>query len=278
MPSLDQNALLSAIRAILRPIVGLLLKFGLPYREFVELAKSVFVEVASSDYGIRGRPTNISRVAILTGLSRKEVKRQRDLLAAEEPAPANKTSAATRVLSGWYQDEDFLNKNGKPRKLRSDSSRNQFEDLCSRYAIEIPPSTMLKELIRVGAVEETTDGELKVKLRYYMPTQLDPQWIMNAGSYLADLTTTINHNLSVEEGSSTQFIGRATEPEIPVDLEPKFQQFVAEQGQQFLETIDDWLADHRVSIKENPDTETIRLGAGVFFIRGVNQEHEIKTA
>ena len=105
---LTRRAAQQACRALLRPIASLMLKCGLTWREFSELSRSVFVEVAGTEYGIRGRPTNLSRVAILTGLNRKEVRRQRDLLdQPAEPLPS-KTSDATRVLSGWFQDPDFL--------------------------------------------------------------------------------------------------------------------------------------------------------------------------
>ena len=64
----------------MRPIASLLMRCGMTWKEFAELCKTVFVEVASEEYGIRGRKTNVSRTAILTGMSRKEVKRLRDLL------------------------------------------------------------------------------------------------------------------------------------------------------------------------------------------------------
>ena len=63
-------ALLSACRILLRPIALLLLKGGVTWREFSELSKSVFVSVATDEFGISGRPTNVSRVSILTGISR----------------------------------------------------------------------------------------------------------------------------------------------------------------------------------------------------------------
>jgi hypothetical protein len=71
-----KSTLRLACGALLRPIASVVLKCGMTWREFSELSKSVFVSVATDEFGIRGRPTNISRVSILTGISRKEVKRQ----------------------------------------------------------------------------------------------------------------------------------------------------------------------------------------------------------
>ncbi|MGD8772267.1 MAG: DUF6502 family protein, partial [Gammaproteobacteria bacterium] len=117
---------------MLRPIVRLLLKNGVMWKEFAELAKSVYVDVAGRDYGIGGRQTNASRVSILTGLSRREVKKQRDLLEGQ-PAPGpSKTSNATRLLSGWFQDPDFLDPSGEPKLLNREGGSNSFEALHRR--------------------------------------------------------------------------------------------------------------------------------------------------
>jgi hypothetical protein len=59
----------------------MVMKCGIMWREFSELSKSVFVHVATDEFSIRGRPTNVSRASLLTGISRKEVKRQHELLA-----------------------------------------------------------------------------------------------------------------------------------------------------------------------------------------------------
>ncbi|MDH3905625.1 MAG: DUF6502 family protein, partial [Gammaproteobacteria bacterium] len=68
-----QRQILGAFLVVLKPIARILLRFGIGFREFSEIAKTAFVDVASSDFGLRGRPTNISRVAVMTGLTRKEV-------------------------------------------------------------------------------------------------------------------------------------------------------------------------------------------------------------
>ena len=78
----SKNRVLAALLKALRPVARILMKAGVGYREYAESSKSAFVEVATSDYGLRGRPTNISRGSVMTGLTRKEVKRLRDKIAA----------------------------------------------------------------------------------------------------------------------------------------------------------------------------------------------------
>ena len=82
MSEMIKQRVLNAFLLVMRPVVRILLRYGIGYREFAEITKTAFVDIASSDFGIRGRPTNISRVAVMTGLTRKEVRRLRDKIAS----------------------------------------------------------------------------------------------------------------------------------------------------------------------------------------------------
>ena len=78
MQDTAQREILQALLVALRPLARALLRAGIGYREFEEISKTAFVDVSTRDYGLRGRPTNISRVAVMTGLTRKEVRRIRE--------------------------------------------------------------------------------------------------------------------------------------------------------------------------------------------------------
>lgn len=266
MDNLDRSVVLGTCRAMLRPIASFLMKCGMTWREFADISKSVFIEVAGDEYGIKGRQTNDSRIAILTGIDRKEVRRQHDLLAVAAPPPASKTTDTTRVLSGWHQDREFSSAGGQPLPLPANGERRSFAALCRRYAGDISPATLLKELKRVGAVTENDGGELIAQSRYYMPITFEPQWLMNAGSTFADLGDNINHNLSAQAGAPTRFLGRATDESIDASAIPEFRAFIEKHGQPFLERVDDWLIQHRK--QETDQTSQVRLGLGMFLIQG----------
>jgi hypothetical protein len=271
---MTRKAAQQACHTLLRPIASLMLKCGMTWREFSDLSRLVFVEVAGSEYGIRGRPTNVSRVSILTGINRKEVRRQRELLkTVPEPLPG-KTGDATRVLSGWYQDPAFVDLNGKPRLLTESGPGPSFEELCKRHGGDIPPSALLKELKRVGAVEDVGGGRLRVVRRYYMPVRFDGQWVLNAGSMMSDLGRSISHNLSADQQDPSRFIGRAANGQVDAAAMPEFRAFIEEQGQKFLENVDAWLTAHQAEPRaggHRPPPRTVRLGVGVFVIQGDNQ-------
>ncbi len=68
------HQVLAATRQWLKPVIYILIRCGVTWRDFSELAKTTFVEVATRQFGKRGRPTNVSRTAVLTGLARRDVR------------------------------------------------------------------------------------------------------------------------------------------------------------------------------------------------------------
>ncbi len=264
----SKTTTLKALRLLFRPVASILLRAGINWKELVEVCKATYVEVASEDFGIRGRPTNVSRVAILTGFSRREVKRLRDLLAEEEPTAFTRMNHATRVLSGWYSDDDFLDEGGAPRALAQSGSNPSFETLCSRYSSDVPATTMLKELRHVGAVAADDDGRLVARTRYYMPQLTDPEQVLRSGSVLEDAGATVAYNLHRDQQAQTRFERRATNTHIPRAAIGEFRSFVEKEGQTFLERVDAWLTEHEDRDAKN----VVRLGLGAYWIEDKNNE------
>ena len=256
----------SCLRLLFRPIARIMLRAGVNWRELADVCKATYVEVATEDFGIRGRPTNMSRVAILTGLTRREVRRLRTLLEEDEPAIYNQMNYATRVLAGWYQDEEFLDADGRPAPLPATGEVGSFEALCGKYSGDVAASTMLKELKHVGAIAENTDGNLLAKTRYYMPVLLDPEQILRSGSVLQDIGYTVAYNLHRSESDPSRFEGRATNRNIPASSQREFRELCEKEGQEFLEMIDAWLSENEA--EDGSDEDTVRLGFGAYWIEG----------
>jgi len=165
----QQNKVLTALQLVLRPIVRLLLRYGIGYNAFAEIVKTVFVDVGSSEFGIRGRPTNISRVAVMTGLTRKEVRRLRLKLENGDKELAVRTTPITEILSRWHSEADFLDEKGRPATLQFSDSSNSFSSLVRRFGGDVPAGAMRTELKRMQLVAENTDRSLSVLSRSLQP-------------------------------------------------------------------------------------------------------------
>lgn len=259
-----KGAALAALKLAFRPLASLVLRSGVTWPEVSEACKLVMVDVASRDFGLHGRPTNMSRVAIMTGLGRREVRRLRDLLGQVAAPETERMNGATRVLTGWHLDPEFVQPDGQPRELAYDSGPGaSFAELCRRYGGDLAAITLRRELVRVGAMEERPTGQLRVLKRYYMPLQMDPEAVMRGGSMLADVGATVSFNLGKPVGTVSRFAGRASNDRIrPGDL-PAFAAYLETEGQAFLERVDGWLSRHEVPPGESC-TQCRRAGVGVF--------------
>src|SRR3954447_12208618 len=101
MAAASRQQVLQSTHQWLKPLIHVLLVCGITWRELSDLTKTTYVDVATRQFGKRGRQTNVSRTAVMTGLPRREVRRQREkLLQAPEPQPGYVTKACL-VLASW---------------------------------------------------------------------------------------------------------------------------------------------------------------------------------
>lgn len=261
------NVAETVCRMIVRPLVGILLRSGLPFSRFAEICRSIYVEVAADEFGLDGRRTNTSRIALLTGLSRTRVKHELDRLArgsADENLEFDQVRPASRILMAWHRDPVFCDDNGAPLLLAQDKSSPSFNDLYEKYSGKIVPmTTMLKELINVGAIERTDEGLLRVLTRSFLPCAVDPGALQRVGMAVRDLTETAAHNLFRDNRLRPRFERYATNQLIPADEIENFSDFLDDEAQAFLERADNWLLTREAG--EGSD-DTVRVGVGVYQI------------
>ena len=266
MTDKSRHALRAAARYLLIPIARIMIRGGIHWKEFAELAKVAFVQAASQDYGIDGRQTNASRVALLTGLSRREVARVREVIASDnEQEPDMPESRIPRLLSAWHQDPEFSDRGGKPRRLDSDGGKGSFRDLLKCYAGDIPPVALTKELVRLGLVNES-HGKMEVLKRNYTPAQSDPAILHQAGIALHDHANTIAFNVQAERKDTARFERLVTNLSVSPAVAGEFHVLLEKERQAFLERLDAWLIEHENSQPSGPRSKRVRVGAGVYYI------------
>ncbi|HZE91099.1 MAG TPA: DUF6502 family protein [Rhizobacter sp.] len=262
-PAAYQPALKRALAAVLRPLFRVLLRHAVSFGEFEDIAKRVYVEVAMDDFAIPGKKPSISRVSILSGMTRKEVQK----LAAEpvdSSAESNdRYNRAARVLTGWLRDPEFVDANGDPRHLAVDGDLG-FAGLVRRHSGDMPVRAVMDELIRVGAVAQRDDGRLQLVTRAYVPQRSAIDKLGILGTDVADLITSIDHNLQHGE-TDPRFQRKVMYHSIPVDALPAFRKLSAAQSQALLEKFDRWLADHDTDIQPGNDAQRARVGLGIYY-------------
>ncbi|KRW80649.1 DUF6502 family protein [Marinobacter sp. P4B1] len=270
MTDANANPLHKALFRILRPLARLLLRNGVPFGEFSELVKRAYVEAALEDFSDGRRKPTDSRAAVMTGLTRKEVKRQREILAGQNPARESRSNAnrASRVVSGWVHDPAYQADDKQPAMLDFEGA-GSFTELVRKYSGDMTPRAVLDELMRVGvAVVEPDSGRLQLKQRAYVPAGDSEDMLQIFGEDVSDLVATIDHNLiSRSAGKPPLFQRTLTYDNIPADVIERWRKLSAERSQALLEQLDDWLGPHdrQGSGSQGEGANKVRTGVGIFY-------------
>jgi hypothetical protein len=248
------------------------MKAGIGYREFAEISKCAFVDVATTDYGLRGRPTNISRVAVMTGLTRKEVKRIRDKISTGMVATTLRVIPPAEILERWHSDPDYLDQNGRPLIINFEGDAPSFTGLVKKYGGDIPPGAMRTELKRVGAVEESKDGSLIVKQRHFRPIDRNVQLERALGQAIHGLGLTIDHNIDLPpENCWVERIAYTTN--IRKNDVGRVRRISQDRAAEFVESIDDLFSAYETIYSEDESNDGPGVvGVGVYYFEDSDPE------
>lgn len=254
-----------ALRMMLKPLMKLLISQGVSHGDFSEAAKDVYVEVAIRHFD-KATKLNQSRIAILTGLTRKEVKNVIDRAMRAEPFGKN-FSRPSRVLAGWHSDPLYLGPYGMPLEIPYESSVEggspSFVELVKTYSGDMAPRPMLKELMRIGAVIESENKTLKVLRRDFIPEALSAELVERLGEVTHNFFSTAARNIekkSAKEGLFERIV--FAENGVTPNTVAKFDEFVKKRGQEFLEELDNWLVAREKT--EKGVKRTVQTGFGMY--------------
>jgi hypothetical protein len=267
-PGLSQqdSSITRAITRLLTPLVRVLLRHGVSLGLFNDLAKRIYVRVAEDEFPLAGRKQTTARVAVLTGLPRKEVAQLRteSMPAADDVFDARHNRAA-RVISGWMHDADFKDASGEAATLPLEGESG-FEALVRRYSGDIPARTVLDELVRVGTVETCEDGSVRLLQRGYIPDADTEQKLHILGTDTRDLIATIDHNLNHGD-QPPRFQRKVVYDNVPEEFVQAFSHLVTERGETLLAEFDQWLAQRdRDRTPGVGGTGRVRLGLAIHMI------------
>lgn len=258
------QALTNATLQLLRPLVRILIRNNVSHRTFADLAKRVYVEVANAEFGIDGKQQTVSRIAILSGLTRKDVQRLLTLPTHAQSITAEEYHRGSRVITGWIRDPDFRDGKGHPRPLRMEGKGASFSKLVKRYSGDIPVRALLDELLRVGAVKQLKDGRIRLVSRGYIPHKGSVEKMQVLGTDTADLIATIDHNMYLKP-SKPRFQRKVMYDNVPIEAAKEFRTLAAAEGQKLLEKFDRWLSHRDRDVNPaSKGTGRTRVGLGMY--------------
>ena len=152
-----------ALVTLLRPLIRLCLRHEVTNAELAELVRLTYVEVAYDRYSIPGVEMTLSRAAVLTGMSRKEIARLKELAANNDALAVQRPNKAQQVVHGWLNDAEFTDSNNLPLSLPLKNKKDgaeycSFVALVKRYGGDVTFGAILDELNHIGVTEQPDEN------------------------------------------------------------------------------------------------------------------------
>lgn len=192
------------MRLVLTPLVRLLIARGVNFQTTSELLKQVYVDAAKKHFA--NPDATDSKLSLLTGLNRKEIRR----LTTDEEAMAtgdSVTSFAAAVHTAWRTKRRFRNRDGDARILpRSDAvaaGKPSFDELVRSVTQDHRPSAVLEELLRLNIVTQNQSGEINLVKKEFLSNRV-----------LSDSLLPFAENLSDHSAAGVSNLLRLDNPEL----------------------------------------------------------------
>jgi hypothetical protein len=253
----------AAVQRLLQPLVALLLRHGMAYGTFAELARKVYVEQGFALVASSGKRPTISSVSALTGLTRKEAKRLRELVLIDDESSSQRYNRAIRVVSGWASDPRFLTDSGDPAILPMEGAQASFSALVKEFSGDIPPAAMLSVLQDSGTVAPVANG-IALLQKAYIPSATPLEKLNILGRDVSELIDTIGHNL-VSPPGDRHFQRKVSNVLVHPDAVPAFRELSARKSQLLLEEYHSWLSGHEVAADHDPALEPCYVAVGIYY-------------
>ncbi|WP_028628293.1 MULTISPECIES: DUF6502 family protein [Pseudomonas] len=166
------SSLLPALMHVMRPLVRLMLRKGVSYSCFADLLKEVFVDVAEREFRLDDKPPTDSRISLLTGVHRKDVKRLRSKVVEGASNLPENISFGAHLVSIWLNSAPFCAQPGEPQalaRLASNGGERSFDALVATVSKDIRARVVLDEWQRLGIVRVDDQDCVHLETMAFIP-------------------------------------------------------------------------------------------------------------
>jgi hypothetical protein len=261
-----REGLVDSLALLLRPLVRRLLAAGVPFGQVESRLRELFVEVAEGELALPGRRQTDSRIALVTGINRKEVRRIRS---ADRKLPAPRSFSmnhAASLISRWQTDRTTSDRSGRPLPLPYQATRGpSFMKLARKVTGDLAPRILLDELVRSGAAEVRPDGMVLLKGEAYVPKVEANEQLEILGEDPAELIETILVNILGEENERL-LQRKVFFDNVGADAAPRVRAETRREGERFLRRVNRLLSRYdRDRNPAAPGGDRHYAGMGVYY-------------
>lgn len=198
----------NALRRLFRPVVRLLIARSVGFPLAASALRSLYVEVAEQEFPVPGKRQTDSRITLLTGVHRKDVKRLRGERHRDPRIPAM-ASLGTKIVAAWTTGADFLDADGNPAPLpraSRDVRQPSFESLVRSINKDIRPRAILDEWQHLGMVHVDEEDRVTLDVQAFIPRRGSQEMTYFFSRNLHDHIAAAVHNML---GQTPPFLERS---------------------------------------------------------------------
>lgn len=264
MTAVDKRAhLLHAVRRVLQSIARLLIRVGIRYDEFSALAKGVYIESAVRD-GDHIKPLSRRRVAIVTGLTGRDVDFYIDSGGAIPERSPTSRAQLIEILHKWHTEPDYVGPYGIPRELEFATPPDRcFGSLVALSNIASDARAVLIELMNSGAVAKAGDNHYRAVSRFLMvPDTMSAEMVDHYGDRMSRLASTLEYNLDPRHSEKRLDRRVVADKGLSISTLPAFESYARGKAVDFLLELDNWVST-RTPPQDAGSQDDLRVDAGV---------------
>jgi hypothetical protein len=243
-----REQLIFSFRKILKPMIRILLRAGIPYLEFREVVKGAYVEAAVRD-GIRGHTGPLTRAILAdhTGVPLADINRFIDDPSLLAPPESTNQAIITEVLHIWCTDSHYMGPYGLPLELDLDETPGRnLTTLVFKADPTANPAAILRDMVEYGIVKPLGPRHYRAVARMNISNDImSPQALDYFGKTMTNLANTLAHNYAGPGTTPRLQRSVVADGGLPEYALPEFETLIRDKVQKLLVDIDDWLSANR---------------------------------
>jgi Family of unknown function (DUF6502) len=198
--SIVPELLLRALGRLLRPLVPMLIRNGITYPVIADLLRDLYVDVALRDMLSDDKSRTDSRVSLLTGVHRKEIRRQRAAPPRDESTPEVVT-LSSQIIARWLGAAPWAGAGGVPHPLPRSAAAGEpsFDGLVEAVTKDVRPRAVLDEWLSQDLVRLDAQDRVILNAEAFVPRPGRDEQMFYFGRNLHDHIAAAAANVSAVE-------------------------------------------------------------------------------
>jgi hypothetical protein len=169
-----------------------------------------------------------------------------------------------QLLRVWHRDARYIDDEAKPRALHLTVGRANLSGAIRRIDPSVDPSQVIRSMKAAGLIRRTSNNRYIPTSETAIVDKLHPLAVEHVTKLVNRLVSTVSRNTDRESGALSLIDRHAYTSDLNPTDRVAFAEFTRERGMAYLESIDDWLEQRRVSRYRGSRAPGKGVAAGVY--------------